>query len=131
MRVAKLAGKALVLLVASAVLWGVGGVVMGGGMLTSDPAVREWIGRASFWSLLAMLLSPALLELIQARKPLGGGGRFATAFIFMAVPLATCLLMKPDVPDAGRFLKLWLTTGLFVTAGLSVIAAFLTKPADA
>lgn len=120
--------KALGLLAASAVLWGIGGAVMGGGMLTSDPAVREWVGRASFWHTLALLLTPALLDRLQSRWRLGAGARFGTAFVFMAFPLLLCLSMRSGVPDASRFIAPWLTMGLVVSVVLSVIAAALSKP---
>lgn len=95
-------------------------------MLTSDPAVREWVGRASFWHTLALLLTPALLDRLQSRWRLGAGARFGTAFVFMAFPLLLCLSIGG--PDASRFIAPWLSTGLVVSAVLSAMAAALSKP---
>lgn len=127
MQVLKTIGKSTALLAASAVFWAVVGATFGGGMLTADPVIGAWIGRATFWNLLAVFLCPFLLAAVQTRATLNDIKRFGVAFVFMAVPLLICLAMKPSDPRVGSFSLNWTVAGLIVNALLAGLATILSR----
>lgn len=131
----KSAAKAAALLFASSVLWGVVSVVWGGGMLTSDPVVREWVGRASGWMIVAMILTPLFLDALQRRVPLSRIQRGGLAFILIALPFQLGLALRPEAltlrPEhftVSKFHAVWAGGGILVAAGLALLAERLTRP---
>lgn len=137
MWILKSAGKAAVLLFASMVLWGLFSAIWGGGMLTGDPVVREWIGRSSPWMIWAILVTPPILDALQRRIKLSRIQRVGLALILIAAPYQAALrVFRPEnlSPGGPSFVSVsgfhwnWGLGGILVGIGLALLAERLTRP---
>jgi hypothetical protein len=104
-------------------------------MLTPDPAVKDWIGRASAWMIYAILLTPFLLDALQRRFPLSNMQRGGLAFIVVAVPFQIAmaafrpeaLTVRPEYFTVSGFHFSWGLGGVLVGVGLALLAERLSR----
>lgn len=132
------AAKAAGLLLASLLLWGLVSMVWGGSMISSDPAVRDWIGRASFWMNHAILLTPLFLDAFQRRYPLTRIQRGGLAFLLIIMPFQIVLAivrpekltLRPEYFTVSKYHAAWGVGGILVGIGLALLAERLTRPSQ-